>query len=335
MVATGSSQPWPHCVWSPGIARKQIAKTLSKHDYILTKNVTSNIEKIYPLCLAFDRWRRWFDSSFFLSGGLQNKRLGGRAVGRAGVARAVSFRLSPCCQVPKAVVTALGKHSIQVDTGNLTPATFRYLVDLRCPMHLPVAACKHLIHIFSEEHGEERGALDFFTTLPCCNLVSLDLQLCSGIHASAWQKVRNAKWLNLKKANFNKCLAERNGWGFSCFIAACIRKLFEFGSGEICEVVVGVGVDRDRFKMECTWTCPGLVPFPTSFQIDSSNTAGVSTLTRKVQMEPQICFKPWVSRRCWKSWIFNCVITSPQQHGKKSVMPSGSTWRRQISGSAS
>eukprot|EP00434_Breviolum_minutum_P003938 symbB.v1.2.003461.t1/scaffold194.1/size275082/22 len=108
-------------------------------------------------------------------------------------------------EVAKAVVASLGKHSIKVDTGNLTPATFRYLADLRCPVHLPVAARKHLIHIFSEEHGEERGALDFFTTLQCCNLVSLDLQLCSGIHAAAWQKVRSANWLNLKKANFAQC----------------------------------------------------------------------------------------------------------------------------------
>jgi len=120
------------------------------------------------------------------------------------------FRL-PCCQVPKAVVAALGKHSIMVDTGNLTPATFRYLADVRCPVHLPVAARDHLIHIFSEEHGKERGVLDFFTTLQCCNLVSLDLSFCHGIPAAAWQKLHGAKWLNLKKANFYERLAERNG----------------------------------------------------------------------------------------------------------------------------
>ena len=121
------------------------------------------------------------------------------------------FRLSPCFQVPGAVVASLGKHSIKVDTGNLTPATFRYLADLRCPVHLPVAASEHLIHIFSEEHGEERGVLDFFTTLQCCNLVSLDLSYCHEIPPAAWQKLCGAKWPNLKKANFYKCLAERNG----------------------------------------------------------------------------------------------------------------------------
>ena len=121
------------------------------------------------------------------------------------------FRLSPCCQVPKAVVASLGKHSIKVDTGNLTPATVRYLADLRCPLHLPVAARDHLIHIFSEEHGEERGVLDFFTTLQCCNWVSLDLSYHSRIPAAAWQKLHGANWPNLKKANFYERLAERNG----------------------------------------------------------------------------------------------------------------------------
>ena len=210
---------------------------------------SSNIEKIYPLCLGFDRWRRWFDLSFFLCGGLQNKRLGGKAVGRAGVALAVSFRLSPCCQVPKAVVAALGKHSIKVDTGNLTPATFRYLVGLRCPLHLPVAACKHLIHIFSEEIGEERGVLDFFTTLQCCNLVSLDLQLCSGIHAGAWQELHGAKWLNLKKANFDKCLEGRNDWGFSCFFSAFLSLLD----------VVRVQICMDLWSCCMSWSWPGWV----------------------------------------------------------------------------
>ena len=136
----------------------------------------------------------------------------------------VVIRLSRCCQVPKAVVAALGKHSIKVDTGNLTPATFRYLADLRCPLHLPVAARDHLIHIFSEEHGEERGVLDFFTTLQCCNLVSLDLSYCKQIPAAAWQKLHGANWPNLKKANFRQRLEiMRNCWGHTVFLfSTCI-----------------------------------------------------------------------------------------------------------------
>ena len=48
-------------------------------------------------------------------------------------------------------------------------------------------------------------------------------------------------------------------------------------------------------------------------------------------MEPQICFKRWVSRPCWKSCVWPTVIRSQQGPGKKFVVQSGSTWRRQIS----
>ena len=48
----------------------------------------------------------------------------------------------------------------------------------------------------------------------------------------------------------------------------------------------------------------------------------------------------WISSRLcnaatWSPWIFNSVIGSRQQHGKNCMEPSGSTWRRQISDSAS
>ena len=65
------------------------------------------------------------------------------------------------------------------------------------------------------------------------------------------------------------------------------------------------------------------------------NTAGASTMTRKEQRAPQICLKPWASWHSWKTWIFASVIRSPQQRGKKFVVPNGSIWRRQISVSAS
>ena len=78
-------------------------------------------------------------------------------------------------------------------------------------------------------------------------------------------------------------------------------------------------------------------PRPHVFSTDWfwQNTAGASTQTRKEQTEPQICFKHWISRCCWKSWILLAVPRSQRQRGKKSVMPSGSTWRRHISDSAS
>ena len=197
----------------PRNRQKANSKNEIKHAY-QNKNVTSNISKskaihsVWPLIGEED-------GSIYLSSLVAAFKTKDSEAGQP-VAVQVShlrcrFRLRPCCQVPKAVVAALGKHSIKVDTGNLTPATFRYLMDLRCPVHLPVAAREHLIHIFSEEHGEERGVLDFFTTLQCGNLVSLDLSYCNQIPAAAWQKLHDANWPNLKKANFDKCLAERNG----------------------------------------------------------------------------------------------------------------------------
>ena len=213
---------------------RQKANSKNKIKTCISKIVTSNISKskaihfVWPLIGEED-------GSIYLSSLVAAFKTKDSEAGQP-VAVQVShlrcrFRLRPCCQVPKAVVAALGKHSIKVDTGNLTPATFLYLVDLRCPLHLPVAAYKHLIHIFSEERGEERGFLDFFTTLQCCNLVSLDLRFCHGIPAAAWQKLHGANWPNLKKADFRQRLAERNGWRFSLFFEACIClwwKLFEF-----------------------------------------------------------------------------------------------------------
>ena len=67
------------------------------------------------------------------------------------------------------------------------------------------------------------GAADLLEALSqSTQLENLDLPFCNQIPTGAWQKVRNAKWFNLKKANFAECLAERNGWRFSC----CLRCLF-------------------------------------------------------------------------------------------------------------
>ena len=67
-------------------------------------------------------------------------------------------------------------------------------------------------------------------------LEGLGFSDCYYIPAAAWQKVRNAKWLNLKKANFSECLEARNGWRFYIYIydilvLICLCwKLFEFRS---------------------------------------------------------------------------------------------------------
>ena len=56
------------------------------------------------------------------------------------------------------------------------------------------------------------GAADLLEVLSQSPLLEeLDLGFCNQIPTGAWQKVRSAKWLNLKKANFSGCLAERNG----------------------------------------------------------------------------------------------------------------------------
>ena len=99
--------------------------------------------------------------------------------------------------------------------------------------------------------------------------------------------------------------------------------------------VVWVGVDLYGFKMD--WVPAPACRSPKVLSTDCfwQNTAGASTKTPKEQMEPQICFKPWATRRCWKSWIFPGVLRSQQQRGKNFVVLSGSIWRRQISIGAS
>ena len=56
------------------------------------------------------------------------------------------------------------------------------------------------------------GAADLLQALSQSALLEeLAFAGCSQIPAAAWQKVRDAKWLDLKKAYFGGCLAERNG----------------------------------------------------------------------------------------------------------------------------
>ena len=70
---------------------------------------------------------------------------------------------------------------------------------------------KHCRCFDTDTKGAE-GAADLLEALSqWTQLEELDFTCCSQIPAAAWQKVRNAKWLNLKKADFARCLAERNG----------------------------------------------------------------------------------------------------------------------------
>ena len=114
---------------------------------------------------------------------------------------------------------------------------------------------KHCRCLYRDTQGAD-GAADLLEVLSQSPLLEeLDLGFCNQIPTGAWQKVRSAKWLKLKKAGFRLCLAERNGRRFSCFLRlTCIYlSLLEVGScwnsrawnehGEICEVDVCVGVD--------------------------------------------------------------------------------------------
>ena len=87
---------------------------------------------------------------------------------------------------------------------------------------------------FSIETKGADGAADLLEALSqSTQLEELDFTGCSQIPAGAWQKIRSAKWLYLKTANFRLCLAERNGWRFSCFLRVFICvcwKLHEFRS---------------------------------------------------------------------------------------------------------
>ena len=77
---------------------------------------------------------------------------------------------------------------------------------------------------------------------------------CSKISAEAWQKLHGAKWLNLKKADFRLCLAERNGWRFSCFFSAFLY-LFVMSLLD----VVRVQVCMDLWSCRMSWSWPGWV----------------------------------------------------------------------------
>ena len=56
------------------------------------------------------------------------------------------------------------------------------------------------------------GAADLLQALSQSALLEeLDFAGCSQIPTGVWQELHGAKWLNLKKADFIGCLAERNG----------------------------------------------------------------------------------------------------------------------------
>ena len=86
-------------------------------------------------------------------------------------------------------------------------------MDLSPSQHLfnRLILTKHC-RCFNEGTQGADGAADLLEALSQSPLLEeLNFSGCYEIPAAAWQKVRSAKWLNLKKAGFRECLAERNG----------------------------------------------------------------------------------------------------------------------------
>ena len=77
-------------------------------------------------------------------------------------------------------------------------------VALAGPRRLKIAVARDL----------DSDAMELMAGLSSSRIEVLDLRFsrfCNQIPALAWQKLHGAKWLNLKKADFTRCLAERNG----------------------------------------------------------------------------------------------------------------------------
>ena len=76
---------------------------------------------------------------------------------------------------------------------------------------------------FDKDAQGADGAADLLQALSHSPLLEeLNFSHCSQIPAAAWQKVRSAKWLNLKKADFGLCLASQRELveGFLVFFSA-------------------------------------------------------------------------------------------------------------------
>ena len=95
---------------------------------------------------------------------------------------------------------------------NIPVISCNYLHFVLVPTSLDrLILTKHCRCFFVDTQGADVAA-DLLQALNQSPLLEeLDFTACSQIPAGAWQKVRGAKWLHLKKANFPRCLVERNG----------------------------------------------------------------------------------------------------------------------------
>ena len=109
------------------------------------------------------------------------------------------------CQVPKAAIAALGHTLIYIDTSD--KKNFAKLIDCNGQVQFSEVAFHQLVDVFNDNSGDpSQAAGEVLLHLKDCNLVSLNLQRCSLIPSTAWQKLRGASWTNLKEADFSACL---------------------------------------------------------------------------------------------------------------------------------
>ena len=96
------------------------------------------------------------------------------------------------------------RRNVHERTRTFTLSSYRRVFDR-------LILTKHCRCFSGDTQGAD-GAADLLEALSQSSLLEeLDLRNCPRIPAAAWPKVRGAKWLNLKKAGFVGCLAERIG----------------------------------------------------------------------------------------------------------------------------
>eukprot|EP00434_Breviolum_minutum_P039636 symbB.v1.2.035205.t1/scaffold4689.1/size36349/1 len=107
-------------------------------------------------------------------------------------------------QVPKAAIAALGHTLINIDTSD--KKSFVKLIDCNGWVQFSKVAFHQLVDVFNDNSGDpSQAAGEVLLHLKHCNLVSLNLQGCSLIPSTAWQKLRGGSWTNLREANFDSC----------------------------------------------------------------------------------------------------------------------------------
>ena len=125
--------------------------------------------------------------------------------------------------MPKAAVAALGDAFIVIDTND--KKNFEKLIDCNGRVQFSEVAFHQLVDVFNDNSGDpSQAAGEVLLHLKHCNLVSLSLQGCDMIPSTAWQKLRDASWTNLREADFSVCLVLQT-W-LQCLASSLRRRVF-------------------------------------------------------------------------------------------------------------